>query len=97
MSMKDDDILIQILSELKNGNADRRLWSMDDIATYLSTSKSTVQTRIICKPDFPEAIRIPTEQGRTNRRWYPAEVKKWVGCHRETHNRRGRPRIVKSI
>ena len=85
--MKTNETLDQILLELRTGNADKRLWSMDDIAAYLNTSKSTVQTRIVCKPDFPTAISIPTQQGNTNRSWYPGEVKSWIGKHRETKNR----------
>jgi len=59
--MKTNETLDQILLELRTGNADKRLWSMDDIAAYLNTSKSTVQTRIVCKPDFPTAISIPSK------------------------------------
>lgn len=86
-------ILSQILDELKTGNADKRLWSMDDIGNYLGLSASTVQTRIVCKPDFPKAISIPTGTGHTNRRWYPNEVKDWIGRHRENKTiKRGRKR-----
>jgi predicted DNA-binding transcriptional regulator AlpA len=95
--METNDTLELILLELRTGNADKRLWSMDDIATYLNTSKSTVQTRIVCKPDFPTAITIPTQQGHTNRRWYPGEVKNWIGKHRDSKNRRGRPRVLQSV
>lgn len=95
--MKISETLEQILLELKTNNANQRLWSMEDIAAYLNTSKSTVQTRIVCKPDFPTAISIPTQQGNTNRRWYPGEIKSWISKHRETKNRRGRPRVLHSI
>ncbi len=95
--MKINEILDLILLELKTNNADQRLWSIEDIAVYLNTSKSTIQTRIVCKPDFPTAISIPTQQGSTNRRWYPKEVKSWISKHRETKNRRGRPRALHSI
>jgi predicted DNA-binding transcriptional regulator AlpA len=86
-------ILEQILQELRFSNADNRLWSIDDIAHYLGTSKKSIQNRIICKPGFPEAISIPVESGSTNRRWYPSEVKKWIASHRNPlYSVPGRPR-----
>jgi len=86
-------ILEQILQELRSSNSDNRLWAIDDIAYYLGTSKKSVQNRIICNPDFPAAISIPVDNGSTNRRWYPAEVKKWIGIHRDSsYSGKGRPR-----
>jgi predicted DNA-binding transcriptional regulator AlpA len=84
-------ILDQILQELRVSNADNRLWAIEDIAYYLGTSKKSVQNRIICKPGFPDAVSIPVENGSTNRRWYPSEVKKWIASHRDSYER-GRPR-----
>lgn len=88
-------ILEQILDELRANNADKRLWGVTDIANYLNLSESSIRTRVICKPDFPVAVSIPTDAGQTNRRWYPHEVKDWIGKHRENSTiRRGRPRSV---
>lgn len=84
-------ILEQILNELRVSNADNRLWTIEDIAYYLGMSKKSVQNRIICKPDFPDAISIPVENGATNRRWYPTEVKKWIALQRNRSGS-GRPR-----
>jgi len=75
---KTDELLTAILNELQVGNMDRRLWSMDDIARYLNKSKITIQQRVVCKPDFPKAIRIPTHAGKLGPLWYPGEVKAYI-------------------
>ena len=74
------NLLMQILDELRRSNARQkeRLWSVDDIACYLSLSRGSVMNRIICRASFPKAIRITTSTGRTNPRWKPSEVKTWV-------------------
>lgn len=56
-----------------------KLWTAAEIADYLNLSKSSVQSRIICKPDFPKAVKLPSG----GRRWVPEEVKKWALSHRE--------------
>lgn len=71
------ELLEQILQSLKAQNKDDRLWDASDIMEYTKTGKTTVYERIICKPDFPQAIRIPTGRGNGIARWYPEEVKEW--------------------
>lgn len=79
--MKIQNLLEEIASELRISNSDKRMWSAGDIAAYMGLSKSTVQQRIICKPDFPRSVKIPTGDRFTNRRWYPQEVKNWIKRH----------------
>lgn len=55
------------------------LWTAAEIADYLNLSKSSVHGRIICKPDFPPAIKLPSG----GRRWVPAEVRSWALKRRE--------------
>jgi len=75
------ELLKAILSELKHQrkNRDDALWSTDDIAEHLTTSKSTVHSRIISKRGFPRAVKI--ENGP--RRWYAGEVKSFLKKQRE--------------
>jgi len=52
-----------------------KLWTVDDIADFLSLSSSSVRQRVVTKPNFPKPI-YPVDS-RT-RRWLPPEVKDWV-------------------
>jgi len=77
-------ILLEILHELKSHRAaTTEIWNVDDIARYIRLSRSSVQSRIICRADFPRAVRIPTESGLGGRRWYSKEVKYWIAKNRE--------------
>jgi len=79
-----EKLLLQILNELKAQRAAAsELWNVDDIARYIRLSRSSIQSRIICRKDFPRAVRIPTDTGLGGRRWYAAEVKYWISKNRE--------------
>ncbi len=79
-----EKLLIEILNEIKAQNiANAELWNASDIARYMRLSLSSVQSRVICRRDFPRAVRIPTENGLGGRRWYAREVREWVGRNRE--------------
>ena len=68
-----------------------QLWTRDDVAHYLAVSVRQVD-RLTGDPDadFPPAMRI----GR-QRRWAPAEVRRWAASRREPRARRGpRRRVV---
>lgn len=81
-------LLLEILNELKALKATQEeIWNVDDIARYMRLSRSSIQSRIICRKDFPRAIRIPTENGLGGRRWYAKEVKNWVSKNREPESR----------
>lgn len=81
-------LLLEILNELKALHATHaEIWNVDDIARYMRLSRSSIQSRIICRKDFPRAIRIPTENGLGGRRWYAGEVKHWVSKNREPASR----------
>lgn len=95
---QDNTVLNAILEQLKKNAMPDRLWSADDVATYMGLSKASVQQRIICKPDFPPAVRVPTTgKSKTDPRWEPSEVKKWVLQWRPTTQQKrkaGRPRAA---
>lgn len=79
-----EKLLLEILGELKSYRAaTTELWNVDDIARYIRLSRSSTQSRIICRKDFPRAIRIPTNNGLGGRRWYAKEVKYWIAKNRE--------------
>jgi predicted DNA-binding transcriptional regulator AlpA len=73
-----EEILKQILHELKSANADHRLWDITQVADYFNMKRSTVSAKIIAAPDFPKSISIEN----THPRWKPDEVKKWADRHR---------------
>jgi len=77
------ELLEQIVVELKAAKRADRLWSLNDIAAYLNRSKNTVQQRVVCKVDFPDAIRIPTSAGALGPLWYASEVKAYVKKHQK--------------
>ncbi|MEX1197836.1 MAG: hypothetical protein WEB57_08265 [Pseudohongiellaceae bacterium] len=68
----------ELLRELRQVNK-RELWDAQDIADYLKLAKSTVKSHIVCKPDFPKAIKI-----NSVRRWEPEEVIAWARKHRSS-------------
>ena len=83
-----EKILLEILNELKAQNiAKNELWAASDIARYMRLSTSSIQSRVICRKDFPRAVRIPTDNGMGGRRWYAKEVKEWVARNREPVSR----------
>ena len=73
--MKKIDELIEII---RRQSIPDRLWDAQDVADYPKLAKSTVQSHILCKPDFPKAIRI-----NGTRRWEPQEIKTWAKSNRE--------------
>ena len=78
-----EELLTAILEELKSAKVPNRLWSVSDIAAYLNRSKITIQQRIVCKPDFPKAVRIPTQTGKVGPLWYQSEVKDYIRKHQK--------------
>lgn len=79
-----DKILIEILNELRKQNiSNLELWAAEDIARYMRLSRSSVQSRLICRRDFPRAVRIPTSGSGGSRRWYAKEIQAWLQRNRE--------------
>ena len=55
------------------------LWTVDEISLFLKKSKRTVYARVICVPDFPKAIRLPSDKGKkAHPLWFAKEVIDWV-------------------
>lgn len=83
-----EQLLLKILNELRSLRAvDGELWNAEDIARYMRLSRSSIQSRVICRKDFPRAVRIPTDAGLGGRRWYAKEVRYWVSRNREPVSR----------
>ena len=55
---------------------DKRLWTAEACAQYLSYSTAHFLARIACRPDFPKAHHIGS--GDKGRRWKAAEVIEWA-------------------
>ena len=56
--------------------ADKRLWSAEACAQYLSYSTAHFLARIASRPDFPKSRHIGT--GDKGRRWKAQEVIEWA-------------------
>ncbi|WP_366525551.1 AlpA family phage regulatory protein [uncultured Microbulbifer sp.] len=84
-----EKIVDTITEALRGANA--RLWTSEDIASYLSCSESTV-FRLSAKPQFPEPVQIG---GVSGRRWVSEEVREWAKKQRPSRRSGpGRPRAV---
>lgn len=57
---------------------DRQLWSAQRIAEYLDVSPRQVTERLSARPDFPRAMRLPTDGGKGPLRWKAREVIAWA-------------------
>lgn len=68
------EALLAEIKELIETSKDS-LWTCADIAKYLNLSKSSVQGRIIVRPDFPTPYVF--SETRT-KRWDSKEVRKWA-------------------
>lgn len=66
-----------ILHELRRQRVKDDLWTVDDIASYLSLRKSTVQQRVLGKNGFPSPRLLPTTEEGGSQRWEPEEVRQW--------------------
>lgn len=65
---------------------ERQLWDSLDVARYLRRDRSVVTERIVCLPDFPNAIRIGVNSRPL---WKAAEVMQWAESQAD---KSGRPR-----
>lgn len=55
------------------------LWTVEEIASFLKKSKRSVYARVITVPDFPRAIRLPSDKGKkAHPLWLSKEVIDWV-------------------
>ena len=81
---------IQLLTrQLAVANGVPELWTVDDMASWLQLSVSSVKQSVICRPGFPAPL-MPTGVDGAARRWLASEVTAWA-----TQNRarlpKGRP------
>jgi hypothetical protein len=60
------------------------LWDISTIAKFVNRNEAVVRERLACKPDFPSAIRLPTETGKRGHPLYKAqEIISWVEKYTE--------------
>lgn len=56
-----------------------KLLRKSDLCEYFGVSVRTLDTRIVCRPDFPDAIKVPGSL----KRWVESEVHEWALAQRE--------------
>ncbi|MGH1486987.1 MAG: hypothetical protein ACRBCI_12265 [Cellvibrionaceae bacterium] len=60
------------------------LWNTANIAEYLGVTHKYTSEYIVTHHTFPNAIRIPTKNGKKGHpRWYAGEVVEWVKKYKE--------------
>jgi hypothetical protein len=59
-----------------------QLWTIAQVATYLHRNAKSVRETMICLPNFPKAIRLPSK-GRGRPLYNAAEVVEWARRYRE--------------
>lgn len=59
------------------------LWDVATVASYLKRDPAVVRERITCLPDFPKAIRLPSQRGRAHPLYKATEVIQWAETYRE--------------
>jgi predicted DNA-binding transcriptional regulator AlpA len=88
--MSDLEQVVNTITAALRG-ASPRLWTSEDIASYLSCSEATVY-RLSARPHFPEPVKI---KGLNGRRWVSEEVLEWAKKQRASRNSGpGRPRVI---
>ena len=65
---------VEALRQVAQIPTESRLWSIATIAEYCELSASHVAQKIVCRPDFPKAIRVG---GVGKPRWRGREVMRW--------------------
>ena len=71
------------------------LWSGVEIGAYLKVGSRQVLERLAPMPDFPKAIRLPTDRGKGQPRWKACEIIAWAEKYQEgAQALPGRPRRV---
>jgi hypothetical protein len=64
------------------------LWDTATIGQFLKREAQQVRERIVCLPDFPKAIRLPSAKGRAQPLWKAAEVIAWAERYQEKQTRK---------
>jgi len=54
------------------------LMKASDIASILGVSARQVSERYAMLPDFPRAVRLPSEKGQGHCRWRRTDILKWL-------------------
>ena len=79
--MTDTTLADQLVAAIRQASAipsERRLWSVEQIADYYGVSASTVYRTLVCRVDFPAAVKVPGGPLR----WVAGEVMDWSEAHR---------------
>jgi len=59
-------------------SADDVLWTFSDIAEYLKLSVFTIETKVVKRPDFPNALQPCPGRHQGQKRWFARDVIEWA-------------------
>lgn len=71
------DRIVAALEQRKPKPLEETLWTVEQIAEWLSLSKVTVEIRVVSRQDFPAALR-PVDSKQAQRRWFASDVVEWA-------------------
>ena len=74
----ESDLIVRLAAELAKVvrapiPVETDLWDIGTIAAYLKRSESVVCERMVCLPDFPKAIRLPSTRSMRGQALYRAK------------------------
>jgi len=77
--------LNELVAQLVAVAKEPELWTTQHIADYLHRDVDAIRNRVVNMPGFPQAIRLPTENGTKGRPlWRSEEIKQWVVKYQES-------------
>ena len=56
-------------------NQPETLWDVEDVAKYLRYQPRVVREKLVCRPGFPQPMRLP------GMRWEPDAIREWATAH----------------
>lgn len=72
------ELLTAMLAELRRGKIKDDLWTLGDVAAYLSLSEETIRKRLVKKPGFPAIRKLPTTEDGGSNRWIGEQIRQWA-------------------
>lgn len=72
------DMMKQQAADQERQRVGDGLWTLTQVATYLSLSESTVRKCLMKKSGFPAIRKLPTTADGGSNRWIAEEIKQWA-------------------
>jgi len=72
--------IYELIEQMKKPkiSEDDILWTFSEIADYLKLSVFTVETKVVKRPDFPNALQPCLGRHQGQKRWFARDVIDWA-------------------